>query len=176
MLKYLFTVFLLTLDMSAVWVADKSFLKHKKMLNFLLLANSLKFHKLRALLKTCCLKMPADFRDRKTAKNIGILSYFEAFCRFYGRKGVWQVRTLRFLEVPLNCIFTILTSQAPSFFDYVRIHLFCHTQSPHMRALGRKAIWIGAKPYPALGFPPQSAPLQHLSGSAALSYQSNFRA
>ena len=46
--------------------------------------------------------MPADFRGRKTAKNTGILSYFEAFCRFYGRKGVWQVRTLRFLEVPLT--------------------------------------------------------------------------
>lgn len=28
-LKYLFTVFLLTLEMSAVWVADRSFLKHK---------------------------------------------------------------------------------------------------------------------------------------------------
>ena len=47
--------------------------------------------------------------------------------------------------------------------------------APHMRTLGRKAIWIGTKPYPALGFLPQSAPLQHLSGSAALSYQSNFR-
>ena len=58
---------------------------------------------------------------------------------------------------------------------------------PHMRVFGRKAIWIGiqrnrgcaatqdTKPYPALGFSLQSAPLQRLSGSAALSYQSNFR-
>ncbi len=48
----------------------------------------------RALLKTCCLKISADFRDRKTAiflsekkRKTGILPYFEAFCRFYGRKG-----------------------------------------------------------------------------------------
>ena len=63
----------------------------------------------RALLKICCLEMPADFRGRKTSiflsekkRKTGMLSCSEAFCRFYGRKGVWQIRNLRFLEVPFK--------------------------------------------------------------------------
>ena len=53
--------------------------------------------------------MPADFRGRKTEiflsekkRKTGILTVLEAFCRFYGRKGVWQVRTLRFSEAPFS--------------------------------------------------------------------------